>query len=110
MLDDPGGPGPEPPRWQRILTVQPTWTGHIAPSAGARVSSSTRNKFQPERFGNLGEIANQVVAEVNHYLFSEEHTYHVKNTRTGEGDTEMERTLTYYAIRNRKTRLRCGGE
>jgi hypothetical protein len=54
------------------------------------------------RFGNLGEIASQIVAEVNHYLFAEEHAYHVKNTRTGEGDTEMERTLTYYAIRNRK--------
>jgi hypothetical protein len=54
------------------------------------------------RFGNLGEIADRVVTEVNHYLFSEEHVYHVKNTRTGEGDTEMERTLTYYAIRNRK--------
>jgi hypothetical protein len=53
-------------------------------------------------FGNLDKIANQIVAEVNHYLFSEEHTYHVKNTRTREGDTEMERTLTYYAIRNRK--------
>jgi hypothetical protein len=54
------------------------------------------------RFGNLGEIADRVVTEVNHYLFAEEHAYHVKNTRTGEGDTEMERTLTYYAIRNRK--------
>ena len=53
-------------------------------------------------FGNLDKIANQVVAEVNHYLFSKEHVYHVKNTRTREGDTEMERTLTYYAIRNRK--------
>jgi hypothetical protein len=60
------------------------------------------NLIPARRFGNLGEIANQIVEEVNHYLFSEEHTYHVKNTRTGEGDTEMERTLTYYAIRNRK--------
>lgn len=53
-------------------------------------------------YGNLREIANQIVTEVNHYLFAEEHTYRVKNTRTREGDTEMERTLTYYAIRNRK--------
>ena len=61
-----------------------------------------QKQIPANRFGNLGEIANQVVAEVNHYLFSEEHTYHVKNTRTRKGDTEMERTLTYYAIRNRK--------
>ena len=61
-----------------------------------------QKQIPTKQFGNLDEIANQIVAEVNHYLFSEEHVYHVKNTRTREGDTEMERTLTYCAIRNRK--------
>ncbi|MGD8433289.1 MAG: M99 family carboxypeptidase catalytic domain-containing protein [Syntrophobacterales bacterium] len=61
-----------------------------------------QKEIPARRFGNLDTIANKIVAEVNHYLFSEEHTYHVKNTKTREGDTEMERTLTYYAIRNRK--------
>jgi hypothetical protein len=61
-----------------------------------------QKQIPANRFGNLDKIATQIVAEVNHYLFSEEHVYHVKNTKTREGDTEMERTLTYYAIRNRK--------
>ena len=61
-----------------------------------------QKQIPANRFGNLDKVATQIVAEVNHYLFSEEHVYHVKNTKTREGDTEMERTLTYYAIRNRK--------
>ena len=61
-----------------------------------------QKEIPSKRYGNLRAIANQIVTEVNHYLFAREHTYHVKNTRTREGDTEMERTLTYYAIRNRK--------
>ena len=61
-----------------------------------------QKQIHARQFGKLDEIANHIVAEVNHYLFSEEHVYHVKNTRTREGDTEMERTLTYYAIRNLK--------
>jgi hypothetical protein len=54
------------------------------------------------KFGELGEIAKQVRAVVNHYLFREEHAYHVKNTWTKLGDTEMAKTLTYYAVRNLK--------
>ena len=54
------------------------------------------------RFGELGEIAKQVTAVVNGHLFSEEHAYHVKNTWTELGDTEMAKTLTYYAVRNLK--------
>lgn len=54
------------------------------------------------KFGELGEIAKQVRAVVNCHLFSEEHAYHVKNTWTKLGDTEMAKTLTYYAVRNLK--------
>ncbi len=61
-----------------------------------------QERIKAERFGNLSEIAWQVATEVNHYLFSPEHTYHVKNTRTRLGNKEMAKTLTYYAIRNLK--------
>ncbi len=54
------------------------------------------------RFGNLCEVASKVVDNVNNNLYSEEHTYHVKNTRTGMGNEEMSKTLTYFAIRNLK--------
>ena len=54
------------------------------------------------QFGELNEIAKRVTAVVNRDVFSEEHAYHVKNTWTKLGDTEMAKTLTYYAVRNRK--------
>jgi hypothetical protein len=54
------------------------------------------------QFGELGAIARQVTTVVNRHLFSEEHAYHVKNTWTKQGDMEMAKTLTYYAVRNLK--------
>lgn len=53
-------------------------------------------------FGNLGEIARHVSAEVNTRLLDNLHVYHVKNTNTRLGDKEMEKTLTYFAINNGK--------
>ncbi len=54
------------------------------------------------RHANVGELSRQVVAEVNRQLLDPEHVYHVKNTRTREGDAEMAKTLTYFAINNGK--------
>jgi hypothetical protein len=61
-----------------------------------------QERIKTERYGNLSEIAKEIVTDVNSQLFSEEHSYHVKNTRTRQGDKEMAKTLTYYAIRNSK--------
>ena len=59
-------------------------------------------KIEAARFGELAKIARQITTVVNRNLFSEEHAYHVKNTWTKLGDTEMAKTLTYYAVRNLK--------
>jgi hypothetical protein len=59
-------------------------------------------KIEAARFGQIGKIAKQITTVVNGSLFSKEHAYHVKNTWTKLGDTEMEKTLTYYAVRNHK--------
>jgi len=59
-----------------------------------------QERIETSPFGNLGEIARRIVSDVNNHLFAEEHAYHVKNTRTRQGDKEMEKTLTYYAVRN----------
>jgi hypothetical protein len=56
----------------------------------------------PIRFGELGEVARQIAARVNEQLLKIDHSYRVKNTRTREGDHEMAKTLTYYAINNGK--------
>ncbi|MCP4713853.1 MAG: deacylase [Deltaproteobacteria bacterium] len=52
--------------------------------------------------GNLEQVARQIVGIVNQHLLQDEHIYHVKNTRTREGNKEMEKTLTYFSIQNNK--------
>jgi len=53
-------------------------------------------------YGNLEEISSEVVKHVNKNLIKDEDIYHVHNTRTKEGDKEMEKTLTYFAINQGK--------
>lgn len=52
--------------------------------------------------GKLEAVAADITIRVNKRLFDEEHSYRVKNTRTREGDQEMAKTLTYYAINQGK--------
>ncbi len=59
-----------------------------------------REKISSAKFDDLEKIANKVISSVNQHLYSDEHIYHVKNTRTHLGDTEMEKTLSYFAIKN----------
>jgi hypothetical protein len=61
-----------------------------------------QERIETSPFGNLAEISRRIVSEINNHLFSEEHTYHVKNTMTSQGNKEMEKTLTYYAVRHLK--------
>ena len=54
------------------------------------------------RYGDLDGIAHRVQAYINDNLVDKEHRFGVKNTRTSEGDEEMAKSLTYFAIRNNK--------
>lgn len=54
------------------------------------------------QYGALGRLATHISDRVNHGLLDEEHAYRVKNTRTREGDEEMAKTLTYFAINHGK--------
>ena len=51
---------------------------------------------------NLVRGARYVAGSVNGALLDPEHAFGVKNTRTPEGNREMAKTLTYYAIRHGK--------
>ncbi len=53
-------------------------------------------------YGDLAALAAQVRAHVNAREPRAEYRFHVRNTRTREGDAEMEKTLTYFAIRHGK--------
>ncbi len=50
----------------------------------------------------LADIADTVAANVNARLLKPLHALHVHNTRTAEGDREMEKSLSYYAVRQGK--------
>lgn len=54
------------------------------------------------QFARVGEYARAVAGRVNGHLLKSEHSYRVHNTKTAEGDKEMEKTLTYFAITNGK--------
>ncbi len=72
-----------PYRWgQSIIIDQETLDGH--------------------QYADLGDVARRVAGQVNQHLFDEEHVYHVKNTKTREGDVEMAKTLTFFAINKNK--------
>ncbi len=50
----------------------------------------------------LGGLARRVSDRVNGTLIDDEHRVHVKNTRTRDGNAEMAKTLTYFAINQGK--------
>lgn len=51
---------------------------------------------------NLGQAAAAVAANANGKLIKPIHAIHVHNTRTAEGDREMEKSLSWYAVRQGK--------
>lgn len=61
-----------------------------------------QSTIEAPRFGELEALAIRASKTINQRIKYEKTHYHVKNTRTSEGDAEMEKTLTYFAIRNNK--------
>ena len=55
-----------------------------------------------DKYGNLEDISLAVVGHVNENLIKDEDMYHLHNTKTKDGDKEMEKSLTYFAINNNK--------
>ena len=82
---------------------RPTYEDRLhSPHRWGQCSIIDQTSIDIPRYGNLKEISDQVVSYVNKNLMKDEHKYHVHNTRTVEGDKEMEKTLTYFAINNGK--------
>ncbi len=61
-----------------------------------------QKNLEKVKFGNLEELSLSVIDKVNSKLINEKHKYHLKNTHTIDGDKEMEKALTYFAIKNNK--------
>ncbi len=54
------------------------------------------------KYGNLKEIADEVAKEINKNLQNQKHKYHVKNTKTRDGNVQMLKSLTFFAIEKGK--------
>lgn len=52
--------------------------------------------------GQLSKVATAVTSGVNKFLLQPKHRYHVRDTRTAQGDREMEKSLSWYAVRHGK--------
>ncbi|MEE3776402.1 M99 family carboxypeptidase catalytic domain-containing protein [Campylobacter sp. CX2-4080-23] len=54
-------------------------------------------------YGDLEQNANKVVDRLNSKILDPKHKYHLRNTRTSDGDKEMLKSLSYFAIKNGKS-------
>ncbi|MCV6607846.1 MAG: deacylase [Campylobacterales bacterium] len=72
------------------------------PNRWGQCSIIDQEKMDGVKFGNLQEISEKVVENVNKYSINKEYNYLVNNTKTGEGNQEMAKTLTWYAVKNNK--------
>ena len=73
-----------------------------SPYRWGQCSIIDQSKINISKYGNLEEISTEVVKHVNKSLLKKEDIYHIHNTRTVEGDKEMAKTLTYFAINQGK--------
>lgn len=61
-----------------------------------------QDEIDTDRFGNLSGLANGVRQYINQHTENKYAHFNVKNTNTRMGDVEMEKTLTYFSITNKK--------
>lgn len=61
-----------------------------------------QESIETPKYGCLGTIARDVAEKVNISIDTPKFAYRVKNTRTAEGNEEMAKTLTFFAINNNK--------
>jgi len=82
---------------------RPTYEDKLhSPYRWGQCSIIDQESLKNSPYSDLLTISNSVVKHVNKNLITQEHIYHLHNTRTREGDKEMEKTLTYYAINQGK--------
>ena len=61
-----------------------------------------QQKLDVAEYGELENIAEKVQQHINGHLKNKKKYFYVKNTKTREGDLEMEKSLTYFSIKNNR--------
>lgn len=93
ILNMHDGSGFYRPAWQNSMRNPKRWGQTIIVD---------QSRLPGARFPHLEKMASEVAEKVNKQLLNPEHKYHVKNTKTAEGDLEMAKTLTYFAVTHGK--------
>ncbi len=62
-----------------------------------------QDEVKGAKFTNLLSFANNTIESINAHLLHPIEKYHLKNTHTAQGDTEMQKALTFYAINQKKS-------
>ena len=61
-----------------------------------------QESMKSDKFGGLANIANNVQQYINARLIDKDKFFYVKNTNTKNGDIEMEKSLTYFSVKNNR--------
>ena len=61
-----------------------------------------QEEMEHPRFGSLHAMARTATEDANKALLKPAHKYHIHNTRTKLGDKEMEKSLSWFAVRSGK--------
>ena len=77
----------------------------LNPNRWGNCSIIDQEKLKEAKYGNLLEYSQSVVKYVNASALKNLHLYRVRNTHTAKEDKEMEKSLTFFAVRNQKGAL-----
>ncbi|MDU7693612.1 MAG: M99 family carboxypeptidase catalytic domain-containing protein [Helicobacter sp.] len=85
---------------------RPTFESQIAnPNRWGACSIIDQEDLEGAKFPHLGALSKAIISHINAHLLRPNERYYTRNTKTAEGNTEMEKALTYYAIRHKKSAI-----
>ncbi len=74
----------------------------LNPNRWGNCSIIDQEKLEGAKYGDLLTYSKNIVKYVNDNALKDLHLYRVRNTHTAKEDKEMEKSLTYFAVRNKK--------
>ena len=74
----------------------------LSPKRWGNCTIIDQDRLEGVRFGELNEIATHITKRINTKILKPLHEYRVRNTKTQKEDKEMQKALTFYAIKGGK--------
>lgn len=74
----------------------------LNPNRWGNCSIIDQEKLQGAKYGDLLLYSKNIIKHINENALKDLHLYRVRNTHTAKEDKEMEKSLTFFAVRNKK--------